>query len=74
MGIIGLIILILFLLGLIVAVGAAWSCRGQAWAASSEVPVNGCQPWAFSCVTAPATEKFLLLWSGGKCRLGEYGD
>lgn len=41
MGLIELIILILFLLGLIVVIGAAWKCRGQASAGPSENPVNG---------------------------------
>jgi hypothetical protein len=41
MGLIALIILILFLLGLIVVIGAALKCRGQASAGSSENPVNG---------------------------------
>jgi len=41
MGLIELIILILFLLGLIVVIGAAMMCRGQASMGSSEIPVNG---------------------------------
>lgn len=41
MGLIALIILILFLLGLIVLIGAALHCRGQAAAGPSELPVNG---------------------------------
>ena len=35
-----LILLILFLLALIVVIGAAWYCRGMAAAGSSEIPVN----------------------------------
>jgi hypothetical protein len=41
MGLLELIILILFLLGLIVIIGAAWTCRGHAAAGPSETPVNG---------------------------------
>lgn len=41
MGLIELIILILFLLGLIVVIGAALTCRGQASVGPSENPING---------------------------------
>ena len=40
MGLIALIILILFLLGLLVVIGAAYTCRGQASTGPSESPVN----------------------------------
>jgi len=41
MGLLELIILILFLLGLIVVIGTALKCKGQASVGSSENPVNG---------------------------------
>ncbi|MCC6397441.1 MAG: hypothetical protein IT282_10515 [Bacteroidetes bacterium] len=41
MGLLELIILILFLLGLIILIGAAVTCRGQAAAGPSEIPING---------------------------------
>ena len=41
MGLLELILLILFLLGLIVVIGAALTCRGQAAVGPSENPVNG---------------------------------
>lgn len=51
MGLLELIILILFLLGLLAVIGTAWHCRGQASAGSSEVPVNNVIRVSVSAIT-----------------------